>query len=228
MQAHNDIQQELDAWRNNVITKILRVAALVFTPVLAIWFIKFTPEGIAWQATSFYLLVYLIIIILAIFPKIDTRIKAWGLILVSYLTGTVALMLGGLVGDGRIYYLTAPILALLLISVNAGIAVAAFCLLTYFGISLTAQTSWFENWLLINDNSLALSIWVQEGVVVAACLILILALQKRHSELLTSLATEKAELFNVAHESEKRYRLVSDCFASGENGIFGNKNKTLS
>ncbi len=208
--VHNDVQQELENWRNNVITKILRVAALIFTPVLAIWFIKFTPSGIAWQALSFYLLVYLTIIVLALFRKIDTRIKAWGLVLVSYLTGTTALLLGGLAGDGRVYYLTAPILALLLISIHAGISVAGLCLFTYFGVSLIASTGWITDWLLMNDNSLALSTWAQEGVVVAACLALILSLQKRQSDLLTSLATEKTRLFGIAKESESRYRLISE------------------
>ncbi len=210
MHVHTDVQEELNIWRNNVITKMLRVAALIFTPVLAAWIIKFPPSSVAWQALVFYLLIYLTIIILAIFKKIDTRVKAWGLVLLSYLTGTMALILGGLAGDGRVYYLTAPIIALLLISVHAGMVMAGLCLTTYFSISLFAHAGLITNSLIMSDNSLLLSTWIQEGVVVAACLALIMSLQKRHSALLTSLATEKTHLLGTAKESENRYRLVSE------------------
>ncbi|MCP4141475.1 MAG: GAF domain-containing protein [Chloroflexi bacterium] len=209
-QTSANVQGELELWRSNVIAKTLAITSYTFFPAIVIWIIQFRPNKTASQVAYIYLFLYALILSLAIFRKINARIKAWGLIFLSYMVGTIALILGGLVGDGRIYFITVPILAMLLINTQAGVLMASFCLLTYFGISVTAHTGWLTNSLIMTDNSLLLSTWLQEGIVVTACLILILTLHRRHSELLMSLATEKVDLLDTVKESESRYRLISE------------------
>ena len=206
----DDVQRELDTWRSNVISKILTITALVFSPAIVIWVIKFSSDQKAWGASVFYLLIYLTVVGLSVFRNLDARIKAWSLVLLCYATGTMAMILGGLVGDGRVYYMTVPILAFILIGTLAGILMAGICLFTYLGISIVAHTGGIADWLLMSDNSLSLSTWIQEGIIIAACLAMILALQKRHNKLLISLAREKVRLFGSAQESERRYRAISD------------------
>jgi HD-GYP domain-containing protein (c-di-GMP phosphodiesterase class II)/PAS domain-containing protein len=209
-QTNTKVQRELEIWRSNIIAKTLTVTAFIFFPAIVIWVIQFRTNKTASQVAYVYLFLYTLILCLAVFHKIDARIKAWGLIFLSYIIGTTALILGGLVGDGRIYFITVPILAMLLINTNAGMLTAGLCIITYLGISVTAHTGWLTNWLIISDNTLLFSTWIQEGIIVVACLIMILTLHRRHSELLMSLATEKVDLLDTVKESESRYRLISE------------------
>ena len=209
-QTNTKVQRELEIWRSNIIAKTLTITAYIFFPVIVIWVAQFGTNKTVSQVAYVYYFLYALILSLAVFRKIDARIKAWGLIFLSYTIGTTALILGGLVGDGRVYFIAVPILAMLLINTNAGMLMAALCLFTYFGISVTAHTGWLTNWLIISDNTLLFSTWVQEGIIVAACLVLILTLHRRHSELLMSLATEKVDLLDTVKESESRYRLISE------------------
>ena len=79
-QISANVQQELELWRSNVITKTLTITAYIFFPAIVIWIIQFKPNEAASQAAYVYLFLYALILTLAIFRKINPRIKAWGLI----------------------------------------------------------------------------------------------------------------------------------------------------
>jgi len=206
----SEVVAELNMWRNQVINILISITALAFSPAIVIWIIQFSRNPAGWQVSLFYLIIYVWVVGLAFSRGLDYRVKAWSIVLLCYATGVMALVLGGLAGDGRVYLMTVPILALILVGAPAGLTMAGLSLLTYAAISITAYMSWMTDFLIIKDNPLDLSIWLQEGLVVAACLALIMVLQWRFSKLLVTIASEKVSLFGVAQESEERYRSISE------------------
>ncbi len=202
--------EELQAWRNNVIAKTFSTTTLIALPIITLWSIHYLRQNKNPYSIIAYALIYATIAGLAISRRPPPRAKAWALVFLIYLTGTIALILGGLVGDGRIYYMIVPTIAVLLININAGFVFLGLSVLTYFLISVAAHFGYLTPWILIKTNSLEAFTWIQEGLVVAASLTMTLSLQKRHSELLMALATEKSELLTKVQESETRYRLVSE------------------
>ncbi len=202
--------EELQAWRNNVIVKTFSTTTLIAFPIITLWSIHYLRQNKDSYSLFAYALIYATIAGLAISRRPSPRAKAWALVFLIYLTGTIALILGGLVGDGRIYYMIVPTIAVLLININAGFVFLGLSVLTYVVISVAAHFGYLTPWILIKTNSLEAFTWIQEGLVVAASLTMTLSLQKRHSELLMALATEKSELLIKVQESETRYRLVSE------------------
>ena len=208
---NDGVPEELKIWRSAVISKTLTVTSLVAFPIILVWSLNYPIKGEAPPYTIYaYILIYAIIAGLAVSRKPVSRTKAWILIFLLYLTGTIALILGGLAGDGRIYYMIVPTIAILLININAGIIFLGLSIVTYIAVSVAAHFGYLAQHLLFRENSLEPFIWIQEGLVVVASLAITLSLQKRHSELLISLAKEKSELLIKAQESENRYRLVSE------------------
>jgi PAS domain S-box-containing protein len=122
---------------------------------------------------------------------------------------------GGLAGDGRVYLLTVPILALLLIDLRAGMVTTVISLLTYAAFTITAHLGWMANWLLFQDNTLDLGLWVLGGVVFGMCLLVLVTLQWRSGQLLERIALDKAELLQEVQASAERYRLLFDSAPDG-------------
>ncbi len=205
-----EVKQELHTWRHHAVNILLYVVVAGFTPVIVIWVYQFAQSQSGASATIFYLVVFVILGVLAFFPNLDHRIKAWSIVALGYGTSITALILGGLAGDGRIYLMMTPILALILIGTAAGIVTAVLCLNTYAAIALLAHRGWIESRLLITENPLFLVTWLQEGVVVAVCLAIILVLMWRFKKTFELIAVEKAHLFFAVQESESRYKAISE------------------
>ncbi len=139
-----------------------------------------------WPAVILYATLTLVLVVLAVFRSIDNRIRTWGILLVAYITGLIALATLGLGGSGRLYMLSLPILALILLGVRSGILMSAVSILTMAAIALLAEYSTLLDGLVSERNSLRLADWLAEGsdtlmllAVVMALLILFYRFQER-------------------------------------------------
>lgn len=202
----NNLESQLDSWRAGALNTLLMVAVLVFLPALIVWFLRF--DFLQLSATKVYLTIYLVIAGLAFFRQIDYRLRAWVLVTLTYLTGTLALVLGGLAGDGRVYLLVVPIIALILIGKRASVLTFALSLITFSVLGVVASRGWLTDRLLTLENPVHWTNWVQAGIVLAACLSMVAALQWKFSQFLETTALKNARLYekirSIAAELEQR------------------------
>src|SRR5512137_2071017 len=108
----NEPEVALLAWRARILNGLLVIIAVLAVLTLAFLIATATSEDVA--SVGIYGLLTLIVVALAIFRRLDVRIRAWGLLLVGYIAAIVDLMFFGLEGDGRIFLITLPALALIL------------------------------------------------------------------------------------------------------------------
>ncbi len=205
---NGSLESKLDAWRESALNTLLLVAVIVFTPAIIVWLFRFNSLKEILDVAWAYFLIYVLTLGLAFFRQINYRLRAWALILFTYLTGTLALVLGGLAGDGRVYLLVLPVMALILLSARSGAIMAGLSVVTYSVLGLAAARGWLVGQLLFLDNPLDGATWVQEGIVLAACLAMVAALQWSFSQFLESMASKNARLYEqirrIVTELEQR------------------------
>ncbi len=204
------IETELNAWRTRVLNALYIVTIISAAPLMIMNIAHAIEDPRHWAGAVPYLAIYLVIIGLAVFRRLSLRLRAWGLVLLGYLAGALALALGGLAGDGRVFLLAMPMLALILIGLRPGLIAALLSLLILAVFALTAHLGWMERWLLITDNPLDLDAWIYEGIVVALCLGLVTTLQRYLYLLLTTIAVERTQLLESAQTSRVLYQIASE------------------
>ena len=204
------IETELNAWRTRVLNALYIITIISAAPLTIMNIAHAIEDPSHWTGSLPYLVIYLVIIGLAVFRRLSLRLRAWGLVLTGYLVGALALALGGLAGDGRVFLLAMPMLALILIGVRPGMIAASLSLLILAVLALTAHLGWMERWLLIPDNPLDLESWIYEGIVVALCLGLVTTLQRYLYLLLTTIAVERTQLLEAAETSRVLYQIASE------------------
>jgi len=171
------ITSELRVWRTSVLNVLLIVVAVAALPALALAIIEALPFPEQWPAALIFLAFYLFIVGLAVFRRLDPRLRAWGLLLLGYATGVLSFARGGLAGDGRVYLLALPVLALILLGVRSSLLMAALSLLTYVFFAATAHLGWMKDWLIRSPDPFALDNWISAGAAFALILITVVVLQ---------------------------------------------------
>ncbi|HSJ52344.1 MAG TPA: ATP-binding protein, partial [Anaerolineae bacterium] len=123
-----------------------------------------------------YSVLTLLLVALAIFRRVDSRIRAWGVLLVPYIIGVIDLATYGLGGSGRLYLMALSVGALILISVRAGLLMAAISVLTIAAFAFLAQQGLLASWSLVDRNSLLVADWLTEGLYSLGLLTMVMAL----------------------------------------------------
>jgi signal transduction histidine kinase/DNA-binding response OmpR family regulator len=93
------------------------------------------------------------VIALAIFRKIDIRIRAWGVLLVPYMVAVTDMAAYGLSSSGRLYFLALSVGAVILIGVSSGLVMAILGVLTLVFFTLMAHFGVLTHWLLLPERS---------------------------------------------------------------------------
>lgn len=191
-------------WRISVLNILLPIIAIVILPALIQTIYQvFIYRTVGWGGPIIYVLFYLCLVYVAVRRKISSTKRAWFLVTLTYLTGVVAMGRGGLAGDGRVYLVVAPILAITLISANVGIYTAALSLATYAIFGFLAYTGFLGPWLIRTDNPLDLEYWLYSGLTLATIMITaVLVLIRFFRFQLTTLETSK----KIAEALTEAYR----------------------
>jgi GAF domain-containing protein len=171
LDATTEVEAGLPAWRarilNGLLTIIAALAVLSMVSIIA----SATPADV--PAIWMYGAITLAVIVLAIFRRLDARIRAWGLLLVGYTAGILDLVLYGLAGDGRLFLMMLPALALILVGKRSGIITTAISLITLLVFAGFAQLGWLGHWMLpaVQVNPLGLADWLEAGTALALLLV---------------------------------------------------------
>lgn len=159
----NDPVGVISLWRARILNGFLWVAAFaatigaVFTIPDALSHPKQIPSLVLYACLS------LVLIVLAVFRRVDQRIRTWGILLVAYTSGVIALSTLGLGGSGRLYLLTLPVITVILLGVRPGIYMSFLSVFTLAGFALLAKYTTFLQVWLVERNSLQWGDWLAEG-----------------------------------------------------------------
>jgi PAS domain S-box-containing protein len=185
----------LHTWRVNVLNNLLTTLAIAGLPVVILVVLEEIRRPEEWLETLIFVTTYLLITGLAVFRRLDFRLRAWSTLLLGYVAGALAFARGGLAGDGRVYLLALPMLALILIGPRSGLAMTILSLLIFVAFAASAHLGWMADWLVTPDNSLLLMNWVVGGVFFALALIVLMTTQWHSNRLQRIIALENARLY---------------------------------
>lgn len=176
MDKGSTIDSALLAWRVRVLNIILSVAALAILPGLIIVLIQAVGAPSQAGTAVAFVILYLFLLILVVFRRLGVQVRGWGLLLLAYGAGFVGLARLGLAGDGRLYLMAAPILALILLGVRGGLIATAITAVVLAGMAALAQVGILEDWLTASDNPLSLDMWLKSWVTQVMLLLVIVVL----------------------------------------------------
>ena len=154
----------LQEWRTRVLNTFLIVVAVASTIMTIVTVIDALSRPDQWLAVTFYLVLNAILIIFAIFRRIDIRIRAWGVLLVPFVVALTALVTNGLGSSGRFYFLALSVGALILIGPKSAIFMSALSTLTMVVFTVFAKLGLIQNWLVGDRNSTLVADWIAEDV----------------------------------------------------------------
>ncbi|MGD1993787.1 MAG: PAS domain S-box protein, partial [Anaerolineae bacterium] len=213
--ATAEVAAELAAWRARVLDVVLVVSFVVCTPLILLVFWDTAWVTRQWEAAIAFAVLYLLLMVLAFVRRLPFRLRAWGLLLLVYLAGALAFARGGLVGDGRIYFVALPVLAFILLGLKAavivgGLAIAGFVLIA---------ASFTQGWLLGLRVSRVPGpwIWILTGVVWVAVSGFLLTLQWIFSQFQEEALVSRARLYK---EADRLRAFSENIVQSMEEGVW--------
>lgn len=157
-----EISAIMNAWRVKTLNTVLTVVAVLGSVSIIALFAGGIVDSDQLPVNLFFLTTYLMILALAFYRRLAWRFRGWGFLFIIYLVGIVSLSRGGLAGAGREYLIIIPILATILVGVEAGVATAILSLVIMVAFSFIADAGILRNWLIYPYNPVDLSSWAEE------------------------------------------------------------------
>ncbi len=156
---HNGAEAALAEWRTKVLNRFLVVIVIAAAPALALAIQAVLAVPGQWPIAIPFSVGYVILIALTALRQLDTRLRAWGLILISYGVAVANIALAGLKGTGPWYVLVIPTVSFILIGVRSGIVASTLSTLLLGGFSLAFHFG------LIKEIETTFNIWANYSVV---------------------------------------------------------------
>lgn len=162
-------------WRTRTLNGFLTIAAVVLSVgVIALFAVTLSKPG-QLPAALIFLACDLLLIGLAAFRRIDSRWRGMGFLLLGYVGGILTFSRSGLAGAGRETLIVLPVIAIILINLWAGLALAAFSVSIMVAFAVLARQgviqAWLDRgWLIYAQNPLGLEAWVVEETYTALLL----------------------------------------------------------
>ena len=162
--ATDAIQEVLAGWRDRAVRVILGVVVVIGLPAWGAVVMNGIRSGEMGPLLWVYPIVYLTIVALALLPRIDHRVRIWGLLILAYVNGCASMARLGLLGSGRLYLLLVPVFAAVLVGGRAGLATAMLSLATYVFFAAQADSGV----VLWNEAGVALAAFMLTTVLLVA------------------------------------------------------------
>jgi signal transduction histidine kinase/DNA-binding response OmpR family regulator len=206
----DEIEKVLKAWRAKALNTSLGVlAAIAFLATLFSLMVAIRDPNRRFGMPIF-LGAYLALLALILFRRLDFRVRGWLAFLMGYSVSIIAFARSGLVGSGRGYIITLPILATILIGVRSGLIAAALSLMIFTTFTVLAHLGVLENWLIYRDNPLSFGAWAEAWTDVVMLLVsAIVLLERFHRLQVKTMEAERrasAELARSNAELESRVK----------------------
>ncbi len=170
-----EIEAPLRHWRIQILNWMLALGCLAGLPAIGLVVYDFIRSPQDWSVMVLVGL-YLVLVGLAVLRRLDSRIRAWGVLLVFYALGVISFGRGGLVGVGRQYLLVLPVIAIILVGLRSGLLMTIVSLLTMAVFAVLAQGGILAAWITEKNNPLTLYAWVSEETYTAVLMVLLVAL----------------------------------------------------
>ncbi len=167
---------DLAAWRGRAIAIILVVLAVTGLPAYASVVFSAVRRGLIFPLEVAYVSIYVVLVILALLPRVDYRLKVWGLIGTSYVNAMASFLRLGLVGSGRLWLIGIPVIATVILGSRAGYAAGLVSLLIYVFFFIFASMGHLDERLVVRENPLSTDMWIEGGaaLLVFLCILIIL------------------------------------------------------
>jgi PAS domain S-box-containing protein len=199
------IGDSLQTWRTKVLNILLTIISVVVLAPMATVAANAVNHPEQWLPALIFLALYVILVGLAVFRRMDVRWRGWGLLLIGYLAGLVAFARGGLAGAGPIYVLALSVLAIILVGTRSGVLMGALNAATYLVLTFLADSGGLNHWLIYTDNPLTWQSWMVEGASLGMLwVIVIVLLAYFHQFHMETLAAER----QASEELAQAYKLV--------------------
>ncbi len=153
----------LNEWRTRILNGFLILTVIAELIGLSASILEAVHNPQQWISVFLYGILAIPPILLAIFRRIDYQIRAWGILAVAYTVSLIVLATLGLSGSGRLYLLSLPVAATILLGIRSGILVAVVSVITLFLFSfLAGSTTLLLPWIR-ERNSLSMADWLAES-----------------------------------------------------------------
>jgi signal transduction histidine kinase/putative methionine-R-sulfoxide reductase with GAF domain len=191
------------AWRVRALYVLLFVVAVVGLPAYGVPIVNAIQHGQMTPLLWAYAGVYLAFVGLALYPRLSFRLRAWSFVLLAYINAVASFARVGLAGSGRLYLVTMPIIATVLLGGRAGYIIAAVGLATYAAFAGLAHLGLLGTWVTVQANPMDLGFWVEAGIALAAFVVLMVVLLERFYHLqMRTMAAERESQEKFQHQNE--------------------------
>ena len=175
-ESNQETELTLSEWRSKILNGFLTITAIACVPAVIMTYIKATTQQSQWFAVIFFAVLLLMLTVLALWRSLDSRIRASGILLLGYTAGVVALARGGLAGTGRDFLLVMPVIGLILVGRRTGLALAGVSAVILAIFAVLADSGRLQPWLVIVENPMALTDWLNEGGTTLMLMAVVIAL----------------------------------------------------
>lgn len=131
----------LTVWRTKILNLVVNIIAAATFPAWLMTFIESLKDPNLILSGLVLTALFLIIICLAIFKKINYKIRAWGVMGIGYTAAIVNLSLSGIRGSAPLYLITVSVIGFILVSIRAGVfaTIVSILLVGVFNIMISAD-----------------------------------------------------------------------------------------
>ncbi|MEI6290988.1 MAG: GAF domain-containing protein, partial [Chloroflexota bacterium] len=162
-QISTDPELVLKQWRVKILNYFITFAFFAAAVGTVFTILNAISDASQWPGVIVYIVLTIILACLAVFQNLDYRARAWGILIVAYATGITTLSTLGLSGSGRLYLLSLPVVALILLGIGSGIGLSIFGMFTMLAFSLLVQYTNVLQPTLTDRSSLLMTEWLAEG-----------------------------------------------------------------
>ncbi len=172
----SETSKRLTEWRIKALDVFLTTAAFISFPaaLIPIAGAFINPKEIPGAIAIFF--VFITLLSLAIFKKIDPIARGWALILLGYSAAILDFTRTSLAGDATIYLLAMPLLGFILISPRSGYIAGGISLVLYWTAAFITDLGLLDSILINTDNPFAMRWWIDAGLVFVLVVITLLIL----------------------------------------------------
>lgn len=147
-EIRDEIALVLAEWRRTTLDLIYRICLLLgFIGLAVVLVTDVIPHPEQLPTLIIYSIVYLIFMVMAFVPRISQRLRGWVFLSSIYLLAVMALVRGGLDGDGRLFLLSLPVLATILVDLTAAAIMTVVGMLTLLVFTGLAGMGYLEQWI---------------------------------------------------------------------------------
>lgn len=151
---------DIQVWRQRALHVFLVTLSLGAMPVSIFVVIEALRQPARAAAAPYFLILYLLLVSLTLLRRLPHRVRVAGFLLIGYAVAIVALVRSGLIGDGRLYLLILPLLALILADTRFGAIAGAISLLIHLAFAFFARAGLLAQWVVVTENPMALLDWL--------------------------------------------------------------------